>query len=400
MIWQPIRKGVRVETWSFRFTHRGHSITRGGYLSKAQAKAALKLAIEASHDDDLRTLEAMRKRRHQTVGQLLEAYQAASCPGKTGRIRLADALDAELRNIKTLRAWWEAKPAGSISEQDRLDYWGHRQQTVRAGTGDRTTELELGTLNNALAWSWRRGDLKELPRSMRASFRDSSQITHAREHMPANGDELHKLARALFAENETVAWAYLLAAFTGLRRRELMALGASPKRESVAYPPGYMDDNFLRVTRAKRGRNPRVSLTDPQRPHIKPLLNLVRQWHAARHPDEPLLLPEAKDTLSKTVTRVAAAIDLPRRTLHGARAYYASVRLAQGVSPDAVAQELGQRSGDDLVKDVYGADPDDFDASQWTSLADRLTWLPTTADVQPAWTWWTDRGTPSNIVSL
>ena len=101
---------------------------------------------------------------------------------------------------------------------------------------------------------------------------------------------------------------------------------------------------------------------------------------------------------ARALDAAAAALEVGKRCPHGLRAYYASARLAQGQSPDTVAQELGQGSGDELVRDVYGVDPDDFDATQWTSLADRFTWLPNTADKLPAWTWWTEQ--PSNIVRL
>lgn len=398
MIWQPIRNGVRVDTWSFRFRDRGQLITRGGYPTRKHALAGLKLAREALADDDLRTLEAMRRRRRQTVGEMLAAYAAAGCPNKSGHVRSGDSLETERWNLGKLSEWWGSISSAQITEQHRLDYWAHRQQTVRRGLGHRATELELTTLNNAIAWAWRRGDLKELPRSMRATFRATADVSHARDHMPACGDELHALARALFHVEPVCGWAFLLSAITGLRRCELLWLEANPERSGIGYRPGFMDESYLRIKRAKRGRNPRITLTDPQRPYIRPLLQMIKDWHAATCPAETQLLPVNEHSLSKAVTAAAENLKLPRRTLHAARAYYASVRLAQGLTHDAVAQELGQRSGADLVRDVYGANPDDFDAVQWTSLSDRLTWLPNTPGVAPAWSWWTER--PQNIIAL
>ena len=55
----------------------------------------------------------------------------------------------------------------------------------------------------------------------------------------------------------------------------------------------------------------------------------------------------------------AANLNLGKRCPHGFRAYYSSVRLAQGKAPDVVAKELGPGRGDELVRDVYGVGPDE-----------------------------------------
>lgn len=408
----------------------------GAPLGDAAAIAAAKDLITAHFKgpDQYEQLREQTKLRDTlTVAKLLDDYRAAGCPDTRGQLRTGGSLETEQRNLTTLSAWWAPHLAARITDGQRDAYRVHRRDTVRVGDGARTTELELGTLNNALRWAWRTELLRELPRSMKTSYRDPKTIAHRRHQMPTCGDELHALAAWCFEQGgaavpaavdgvspstrgnrsgtsqgqfECYGWALLLAAHTGLRIGELAMLQASPQRAGLDYPPGFMDDKFLRIRREKHGRNPKIALDDPTRPHLRPLLEAIRTWHAVRYPNNPHLLPGARDAtplnvrgVGRTLDAAASVLGVGKRCPHGLRAYYASTRLAQGITPDTVATELGQSSGDELVRDVYGVDPDDFDREQWTSLADRFTWLPNTADKQPAWNWWTAQPA-ANIIRL
>lgn len=391
--------------------------TWGGFQTEPEAKAAAVLLRSAIERGDTKFLDALRKRSVDRLGDLLESYLAAGCPDRHGRPRAAGPLSNCKRHIEGPLKWFADHSAAHLTERDRESYLEHRRQTVAHGTGERTTELELTTLNDALHWTWRNGDLKELPRSMRRTFVRSEDVAHARESMPADAVELHAIAAWQFQHEPVYGWLTLFKAFTGLRDAECQLLLAHPKRSGLDYPPGFIDTtaptegkpghSYLRIQRVKRGRNPRVTLDDPQRPWIRPLLDMIRAWRAANpqlgdrigiKPDAPVrLFPDAwKHT--RSIALAAEALGLPRRTGHALRAYYATTRLAQGNPPEIVAVELGQGSGDELVRDVYGADPDDFDLTHFTSLADRFTWVPKDEAKKPAWTWWTER--PSNIIAL
>lgn len=414
-ILNPPRDG----TWSVRIHWAGcpnasGCQTWGGFPTEPEAKAAAILLQSAIERGDTRFLDALRKRSVDRLGDLLADYLTAGCPDRHARARAAGPLLNCQHHIQGPLQWFADKSAGALTDRDREDYLAHRRQTVVRGTGERTTELELGTLNDALHWAWRRGDLKELPRSMRSTFRDPKHIAHARDAMPANATELHALAAWQFAHEPAVyGWLTLFKALTGLRDEECQLLQASPQRNGLDYPPGYVTlaapggegrgevASYLRIQRVKRGRNPRVQLDDPQRPWIRPVLDMIKQWRAtlSTQPStlNPQLFPDSPEH-TKSLQRAAKALGLERRTGHGLRAYYATVRLAQGTAPEIVAMELGQKSGDDLVRDVYGADPDDFDLTHFTSLADRFTWTPPADKANPAWTWWTNKAT--NIISL
>ena len=399
-ILNPPRDG----SWSVRIfwagcPNKSGCQTWGGFPTEPEAKAAATLLAGAIERGDTQLLDALRKRAVDRVGDLLAAYLAAHCPDRHGRARAPGALAERRRHIDGPLQWFADHSTGSLDDRTREDYLAHRRTTVVRGSGERTTELELGTLNDALHWAWRRGDLKELPRSMRATFRRPEDIAHARDAMPATAGELHTIADWLFKHDAAVyGWLTLFKAFTGLRDEECQMLQSNPVRHGLAYPPGFADAQHLRITRVKRGRNPRVQLDDPQRPCIAPLLQYIKQWRATlANTTDTALFPGATEH-TKAIRRAASALKLGRRTGHALRAYYATTRLAQGVSPELVALELGQQSGDELVRDVYGANPDDFDLTHFTSLADRFTWLPT--DREPAWTWWTAQARAQNIITL
>lgn len=395
-IWQVLRRdGARDKHWTVRLEPAGgKAITRGGYHTKPEAKAAAFLMTAALERGDTDYIEQTRRRNVDRLGDLLEAWQAAGCPGRKGD-RTGRALADQQHHVNGPLQWWADQSASAITDADRRAYCAHRATTVKRGTGGgRTSERELGSLNDALHWGWRTGALKELPREMRVTFRDPSTIAHARDAMPTGAAELHSLAGWLFSHNRAVyGWMVLFEAYTGMRKSECLRLLADPKRVGHDYPAGYADEQWLRIKRSKGGGNPKIALDDPTRPHIRPLLTMIRNWHAATAPTNPYLFPGPWGGTATRLTRelqaAATALGLPKRRGHSLRAYYASVRLAQGQPPETVARELGQRSGDDLVRDVYGVDPDDYDAAQWTTMADRFTWLPP-GDQPPAWAWWTE----------
>lgn len=380
-------------------------------LLKVGDNEQLGLAIEAAKLHLLKAREganpykqykdAVTYRKSLTLSKLLAAWQAIGCPDNHGRPRAGDALETLTRNIRNLLAFpWADKVPGTITDADRDDYHAHRLTTVTRGTGSRTTELELVTLNSALQWAWRRGDLQELPRGLKTSYRDPSAIEHARDVMPSSAEELHAIARHLFNRPATAVygWATLLGAFTGLRLGELQALRASPQRVGVHVEPGWYDDRCLVVHRSKRrGGKPvqdEFALNDTTRAQVRPLLERIRHWHAAfkqnpatpgrkhsRRIDLEALLPMTPDSLTKQLQDCAAELKLPERQAHGLRAYYVSARLAAGIAPAQVAGEVGHLgSGDHLVRTVYGDKP-----PQWRGLENVYTWLPTAADKLPAW---------------
>lgn len=394
--------------WWYKFNHAGKVETGFGYATKddaAEAEQVARAAIKAGKLTELRAL--VKPRSVFTVGQVLDHYLESRCPDRARQPRADDALDAQTRNCAKLREWWGARPAETLAEADQDDYHAWRVGNVSRGTGHRTCELELDTLRNALAWAVRTRKLKTQPLVKAYKFRRPADIHHAREFMPRCGDEAHRIAAALFAHrrSEVHGWQFLLQCMTGLRdgeSRQLLAAPARPDPLSPA-PAGYIEgDRYLHVHRLKRGRNPRIRLDDPERPELRPLLDRILAWKAVRYPESKWLLPgkggaQLTASLSKGLADICEQLELPPRHSHGCRAYYASVRLTQGTAPEDIARELGQSSGDELIRSVYGVEPDDFDVESWKALADKFTWLPNNIGTKPAWA---SLQLPANIIAI
>lgn len=346
-------------------------------------------------------LSKLRKRADATLTNIVDEYVAAGCPDHRLQPRADGAFDSEKRNLDTAMQWWSGKDPKAITAADCDAYWKWRKTKITKGTGDRTTELELQSLANALSWAVRAAKLDRNPLEKRPRYRDPKKIRHARDCMPGCADEWHVIAGQMFNDprSEVNGWAYLLAGATGLRAEEMRLLRTDATRVGLLYQPGFIDEKYLHVQRCKNGCNPRIKLDDPERPWIRPLLEMILAWKTERYPDSPWLLPGrdgaqlGEGTITKCLTMTVdenhlnlrdPAGQLVHRTCHGARAYYVTTRLAQGHDPEEVAREVGQRSGDDLVRDVYGIDPDEFVAEHYQGLAHIFRWLPGPA-VPPAW---------------
>jgi site-specific recombinase XerD len=393
-------------TYTIRFHWEGvrHSIATGCTTRKdaEDREREIKRELRAGRIPDL--LSKLKKRADSTTGALLTAYGAAMCPDRDLQPRAGASLATEQTNLDTLAKWWSGKNPNHITLADCDEYWTWRKANVTRGTGHRTTELELNTLRNCLNWAVRGRHLERNPITKATRYRTS--VTHCREKMPTSGDELHAIATA-FIDQSTAgtmvpyAWAYLLEALTGLRSEEITLLRAEAKiLNGVDYQPGYQDTKYLYITRVKHGINPRIRLDDTDRPHITTLLQTIRQWHTLRHPQSPWLIPAntgeqlSRKTLTKALEPICKLLKLPSRTSHGARAYYVTTRRAQGIDDGQIAFELGQSSGPDLIRDVYGEAP-----AHWQGLTNTFTWVPNTPDKKPAWQHWIDQ-TGANIIHL
>jgi site-specific recombinase XerD len=394
------------DTYTIRFYWDGtrHSIATGCTTKKdaEEREREIKRELRAGRIPDL--LEKLKKRADSTTGALLTAYGAAHCPDRDLQPRAGHSLEAEQTNLDTLAKWWSGKNPNHITLADCDEYWAWRKANVTRGTGHRTTELELNTLRNCLNWAVRARHIEHNPITKATRYR--TQVTHCREKMPTSGDELHDIANAFLLHNVAgtlvpYGFAYLLEALTGLRSEEITLLRSDAKiQNGLDYEPGYQDEKYLYIRRVKNGINPKIRLDDPDRPHILTLLGTIRQWHTLRHPQSPWLIPAntgeqlSRKSLTKALEPICKTLKLPSRTSHGARAYYVTTRRAQGIEDGQIAFELGQSSGPDIVRDVYGEPP-----ANWQGLTNTFTWTPNTAAKKPAWQNWLEQ-TGANIIHL
>jgi integrase len=326
-----------------------------------------------------------------TIRQLAEQYLAAGCPKRRAGHRTAQTLAEEKKRVATLLQWWNKKTPGEIAAagpelQRRYHTWRTAPARLKRHSrgGDRQVDKEIITLSNILHHATQnplRTGLTQNPLKTKITFRDPAQITHCREHMPANPDELHAIARYLFTsrKSEILGWLTLLQSMIGHRISELLKLRRDAKTE---HDPGYRFEDTLHLYKSRTTKK-----TDPYREiknELRAVLEAFDLWHYKRYGRDrtPWFFPSPEDpskpltasALTHALARICPAMGIPKRTSHGLRAYYANVRRSQGESDTKIAEEMGHHSGIILMQQVYG-----------DRLKYKLTWRP--KETPPAWTW-------------
>ena len=94
-----------------------------------------------------------------TVGEVITRYEADGYLDRDLAIRTAKTEADEKRHCKTLRLFWGAIKVANVSDITCDDYarWRKDPKRLKQGTGDRITDRELNTLNNAFRYAKRRG---------------------------------------------------------------------------------------------------------------------------------------------------------------------------------------------------------------------------------------------------
>ena len=297
-----------------------------------------------------------------TFASAAEAYIAVQCPDRRGRTQPESENPSILRRIMQ---WWGHRNPQEITLQTATEYGATRRETPRAA------DVELSVVSCVL-----RHALGRSPLDGRARQQNSRDVRHSREVMPADGDELHTLARALLARRSSqgIGWQLLFQALTGCRTNELLALRMQPGPKG----PGWIEGRYLYVRRSKGGLFPYVEL----HPALSECIAAHRQWHAETCPNSPYWLPGADGVLPLNrvaLTHALSRVSGPKRTAHGLRAFFVTVCRSRGEPDSQVAARIGDAS-DCLIARVYGNLPE-----VWAG-GEPLSWLPKTGE--PAWTAW------------
>lgn len=313
---------------------------------------------------------------------LARLYLQAHCPNRRLEGRPAGFCAGEKLRLANLLPYFAQMPAMAIRLKDCPEYAAWRAKRVKRGTGERAIDLELVTLSNVLNYAVSVGMLDiNYVRHGRPRFRQAKAIFHCREFAPANGDEIHRIAEILFEHprSEVMGWLYLFGCLTGCRKGELLRLrmdSAGPEQ------PGLVSGNYLFIRRSKGGVHPYVLLT----PELSDMLNCFRYWHGCRFPSSPCYFPSPVSprqpidisAIGHALQRVSRSLGV-KRTMHGARSYYVTLRRSLGISDAQIASEIGD-STVELIHQTYGDRP-----PNWTGGA-VLSWLP--GQGLPAWAQW------------
>jgi integrase len=384
---------LATKPWYFR--HQSGEVDKIQSLGTSDPKEAVRLAKglvqEASGDANKLTglMEATATRGTVTCGTIARDWLAKGCPDDRNRPRAGEALSDRTRHIHNALAFFGPRPVASLTPRVQQDYVAHvgarvaarrkKQQTTMQYTGLRTAKVELEALRLCFDWAVIRELIPTNPLTKAAVVYTESDITHNRFMQPANGDELHNLARWLIeAGRHTDAARVLFGALTGLRRNELLDLrwhhagmteGTPGFRTlgdpvNLGYGPAAAKVEYLHVARLKKGIHQAV-VVHPA------LASFLTAWRAYRETksttgnvDGQLMFPTVCDSearhISGSLNDAARALGSPknrfgeaRRTIHGLRAFYVSVRRSMGAPDVIIALELGHGTGPEMVK-TYG----------------------------------------------
>jgi integrase len=297
-------------------------------------------------------------RERVTVGELLDAYEAAGCPTRKMQQKAARTVRGEQYCLNPVRGYFRDIPAAALTlaDADKFFDWrmsggyvteyklrGHTK-TKRTRGGKRAVDLELTVLGNALNLAVRRGVLKANPLAGRGRYTSAAEVRHCREVAPTP-EGLKLIENWLRARGEIiVADVVCFLAYSGLRIGEALPLDW----EAVGWA-----DKLLHVKREKRGIMPWV----PMLPEMETLLRGM-QTRASSH----LLFPSPFDLnkpreLSAVGHRIGAAckaLGIGHVSPHGLRSYFVTQCRQSGLTDAEIAMLIGDKTGPALIAQVYG----------------------------------------------
>ena len=367
------------------------------------------------------------------VIEVLTSYEQAGYPDRFLRVREnLKTREGEQRAVAMLRTFFKVQRVEDLDQAicDAYHKWRCKGAgKIGKGSGNRTVELELNVLSNALTWAARTKKIESNPIAKRARYRRAEEIRHCVEFKPDDAEELPQIVRFLFAKkkSQVLGFQALVEAYTGLRTEETLMLrtDAGPRQPGWISPDG----KHLFVWRLKNQHknNPYVAV----RPGLRASLDALFRWKRDNYPESAWFFPSPYDP-AKTVDKSSlghrladycsslahekAEKEKPKAgkgkdgnsrhepesesrsdndqannrnsgtppcearklTSHGLRAWYVTVRRSHDVSDAQIAYEIGHTSGGRTLAEVYGGIP-----SNWLEDGGpKMSWLPK----EPAWT--------------
>jgi integrase len=291
------------------------------------------------------------------LGVLADDWLNLDCPMSNLEPRTPAAADALAQVLARALDFWREIRADRVTPAMMEKFAEHRRATARPGfSGARSADIQLAALSSLCRWAVKTSRLASNPFSNRETFQRSKDIRHCHEVCPESTDQWSLVLTHLYGskpDDQAAARALHFASLTGLRSGEvdlIQAVPEVPRNILRADLPGTIYSTpdgarRMKITRTKRGQNPQVKI----HPALAEFLQLGTRNAERGTP----LFPASH--LGSRLARACAACGLPRFTPHGfGRAYYVKVRRAQGAADETIAQELGQRSAGDLIRNIYG----------------------------------------------
>ena len=303
--------------------------------------------------------QAALQRNRLPVFKVLDAYIAENCPTKKMRPKSPVTVANELKALKMIRAYFGERAAVTLTLADCDKYRAWRNSggytVTRKGSdgekiekrtkgGDRSVDLELIFLSNALRLAVRRGDLKGNPLAGRTTYSVADNVHHCREKAPTP-EGLEQIEHWLRLHDEQdIADLVCFLACSGLRLGEALAL----EWEAVDWGTG-----VLNVKREKRGCNPFVPLLPELKQVLRGMKARARSYLLFPSPFNPEV-PRDQSAVRHRITAACKALGLPHASPHGLRSYFVTQARQGGLTDAEIAMLIGDKSGPAIIAAVYG----------------------------------------------
>jgi len=144
------------------------------------------------------SLEIEKSKNVVTVGEIIRRYQKDGYPDRQKQPRQGRTLELETANCVLLLRHWDKLAVTELSLVEFDSYHAWRKKNVKNGRGDRTVDMELNTLSNAVLWAMRCDLMRQNPLNFRRPrYCSAKTVQHCREFMPHDTEALHEIAALL-----------------------------------------------------------------------------------------------------------------------------------------------------------------------------------------------------------
>jgi len=296
-------------------------------------------------------------RQRVTVRDVVAAYIAAGCPTKTMQPKKPETVVDEKWGLERILARLGDTPAAALTLADCDAYRDWRtsggftsrhnlseRQKAQPWARLRTVDKELTSLSNAFNLAVRRAVLKANPLASRNRYVVASAVKHCRDKAPTP-DNLRLIENRLRATGEDdIADFVVFVALTGLRLNEARPL----TWEDVSW-----GEKLIHVKREKGGVCPWAVMSDELERLLRAMQKRARSYLLFPSPLDAQQ-PRDASAIRNKLTAACRALDVPHVCPHGLRAYFVSRCRESGLGDFEIAGLIGQRSGPQLVAQVYG----------------------------------------------
>lgn len=296
-------------------------------------------------------------RQRVTVAKIVADYIAEGCPTRTMQPKKPATVAMEKWGLERILAKFGETPAAALTLNDADEY--RKWRTAKGYTSKhnltdkqkaqtwgrlRTVDMELTYLSNALNLAVRRGVLRANPLAGRNRFVVASAVKHCRDKAPTQ-KALGEIEKELRTQGEDdVADFALFVALTGLRLNEARWL----TWEDVSW-----GEKLVHVKREKGGVCPWAVMSDELEQVLRAMQKRARSYLLFPSPLDPKQ-PRDASAIRHKLTAACKVKQVPHVCPHGLRAFFVTRCRESGLGDFEIAGLIGQRSGPQLVAQVYG----------------------------------------------